>query len=668
MKKFFKWFFILLFLAVGGFAAYYFLYPTPERRALTVIPEDAVFVVESQEPILSYQKIARSTLWKHLIDHPYFAEMNQEILSLDSLINDNELMFELLGSRYLTLSVHKTKPDDFDFLYVIDLEKESKILDFKDALGGLLEDAGMKLESREYEGKEVLELTDLETKEVLFIGLLDNLMTASYTRDLVLNSIEAKEQDTSYFQQDTHFRELRDWIDEDEMFNIYVNSQYLDDFLAIYSSEDEKESMLGPLEGTLSWGGFEMSMEEKQFNLMGKLFLRDSAQSYLHAMLESGTGARYADQIMTARTAVYTSMQFDNFLDLYDDFVAQYAKDDPEWKENERQIERVEKFLKIDLRTDFFSWFGNEIALISAQPKIGREADNLLAIHTKDIEVARTAMERVTKQIRRRTPGKFKPVAYKDFTIYKFKVKGFFKLFLGKLFSQFDHPYFTYVEDFIVFSNNLEDLQHFLDDYQEGITLTNQELYNDFADEFNSSSNVFVYIDMARYHPVMFEHVDAETWNDARKNRDYLTAFRQIGLQMTGEGDRFDTRLLVNYSEMAPKDLSLYGDIGEEIDEESDSLMLPRDEDGNLIVEFPEGLNEEFHDRKKSKLKRRFYIFEGKYEGDYREYYRKGQLRLQGQYEDGRQVGVWYYYRRNGKLRKKLDYGDGTEDPVRLDD
>ena len=34
------------------------------------------------------------------------------------------------------------------------------------------------------------------------------------------------------------------------------------------------------------------------------------------------------------------------------------------------------------------------------------------------------------------------------------EMKGFFRLFFGKLFDKFEKPYYTYVDDYVVFSNN----------------------------------------------------------------------------------------------------------------------------------------------------------------------------------------------------------------------
>ena len=71
-------------------------------------------------------------------------------------------------------------------------------------------------------------------------------------------------------------------------------------------------------------------------------------------------------------------------------------------------------------------------------------------------------MELIEKKVKRRTPVKIKTVNYKDFEINYVEMKGFFRLFFGKLFDKFEKPYYTYVDDYVVFSNKAASLLSFV--------------------------------------------------------------------------------------------------------------------------------------------------------------------------------------------------------------
>ena len=71
---------------------------------------------------------------------------------------------------------------------------------------------------------------------------------------------------------------------------------------------------------------------------------------------------------------------------------------------------------------------------------LGREPELVLAIRAKSIKDARENMELIEKKVKRRTPVKIKTVNYKDFEINYVEMKGFFRLFFGKLLISSRNP------------------------------------------------------------------------------------------------------------------------------------------------------------------------------------------------------------------------------------
>ena len=46
--------------------------------------------------------------------------------------------------------------------------------------------------------------------------------------------------------------------------------------------------------------------------------------------------------------------------------------------------------------------------------------------------------------------------------------------------------------------------------------------------------------------------------------------------------------------------------------------------------------------------------------GEYKEYYKNGNLKLQGQYKTNKRIGLWKWYRENGDFNTEFDYKDGA--------
>jgi hypothetical protein len=646
--RYLKW--LLLILLIGGLAygAYLYFYPQVAIKATRVVPGDAVFIAESREPVSSFQAIQESKLWQHLTSHAYFAALDTQATAIDSLIQNNETLFDLLGNRNLTLSTHKIARNNFDFLFLIDVEKGARLAMFRQALKPVLAGSGYVIEETTYEGKPLIRMQDKESGKILYMTLIDNILGLSYTRSLVEDAITTAQ--APVLPKDPRFTQLRQEVDAYRMFNIYVVGRNLKNFLRVYS--DEPGSLLGPLDGTVAYSGFDLSLAGEVWRMNGRMLLQDDTASILHALVGRGHGERHAYEVATGRTGVYTSFQFEDFGQLYEDFSQQMAQNAEGWSETQAKIKKVEEYLGIDLKQDFFSWFGNEVALCMAQPKTGRgEEDRFLIIHTDPIAQARQSMAAIQKHIKRRTPVKFEPKAYKDYTIQKFKVKGFFKLFLGKMFKDFEKPYFAFIDNFLVLSTNMRKLQYFIDDYEADNTLANEPGYQAFHARFPEEGNVFTYVNMARMHPMLRSYVGPETWAGMRRNKRYLTSFRHLGLHLTGDEQGFDSQLRLHYDTARVENLRLYKTQATDTMDTLHQLDPPPDfQDGKVVTRWPDG-----------SPKIEGYFLDGQLQGDYRAYYPDGDLRVQGQYQDGVKTGIWYFYRRNGNKKKLGQYRNGRK-------
>jgi hypothetical protein len=118
-----KWIFILLTLGAVGYFSWRWFNPGDEApAALTLVPPNAIYLFETRTPIESWKTISGSAQWRHLQKNSYFGSLTSATNSLDSLIRDNDLLFNLIGSRSVVVSAHMVGVRDYDFLFVVDLK------------------------------------------------------------------------------------------------------------------------------------------------------------------------------------------------------------------------------------------------------------------------------------------------------------------------------------------------------------------------------------------------------------------------------------------------------------------------------------------------------------------------------------------------------------------
>jgi len=331
-----------------------------------------------------------------------------------------------------------------------------------------------------------------------------------------------------------------------------------------------------------------------------------------------------------------------------------------EYADYQRNVSKLEGFLKISLKENFINWMGQEVCFVQMQPQgLGRANEFAAVIQADDIEEAKRQMEFIGRQVRKRTPVKIREVEYKGYPIHYMAVKGFFKPILGKLFQKLDKPYFTFIDEYVIFSNHPQTIKSFIDDYEARQTLAQAEAYKTFAGKFESSSNVFIYVQTPVLHTNLKGFVSAETWQDAEKNKKYIVSFPEIGFQLTDNETLFDTRLIVRYQEpLTPPEPVLVAST-DTTQLAVDSLTMADDEEDIYIEDLnTEKYTENYPDGSK---KLEVSMKDGFRDGSYREYHPNGELKVKGRYRADQKHGIWKYYDESGKQMDRKKFENGKE-------
>ena len=275
------------------------------------------------------------------------------------------------------------------------------------------------------------------------------------------------------------------------------------------------------------------------------------------------------------------------------------------------------------------------------------------------MEDAKTNLDFVVEQIRKKTPVKFKAVNYKDFEINFLSIKGFFKMLLGGRFDEFDKPYFTQIDDYVIFSDNPNTLKGIIDKVVEGETLATSEVFRDFDQKFDAESTVFVYSNVPLLFDTMFALADGPTKQKMRKNKDFIICFPQVGLQLTPEDDLFESRLVLNYQDVeeVKKTVNTSKNITKTIPKTQSSATAEiTDSVFNLRPIYPTDLNADSFSKKYTNGNIRFEVDlkDGLKHGRYEEFYPDGTRKIRGRFRNDEQVGTWRYYNAEGdQVHKK---------------
>ncbi len=634
MKKFLKIFFLIIILAAVGFWVYVkFISDIKVKKSLTMVPQDAVMIIETSNLTEAWTEISNSKVWNYLTKNPYFNDLDGDISLLNNYLKDNTIADLALKNRKLLVSLHMISARDWDFLFVVDLKQISQL---KGGIKQILKNVdGYKVKEREYKGETITEMSDnTDPSYVIYLTISDNQLVVSFTGSLIEKSID--EKNDNFWENNNDFKKLSSKLYGEELFRMYFNYKKMNDFSMSFLTEESET--INMLSNSLLYLALNIDLRDELLSFNGYTSV-DSVGSYVKALANIKPGKFKAWEIMPKQTAMYFSMGFSDFFDFYYNLTKQYENGNAQDMEDIKQnVSKIERLLDISLHDDFFSWIGEEIALIKLRPgKRTREEDVVIAIPAKDIDNAKAGLDKIMKKIKRRTPLKFKPKEYKNFIIQSLEINGFFKLFLGKMFKGVEKPFFTYIENNVVFSNSLENLESVIDAYVVGNTLNKDAGFIDFKDEFSNKSNVLIFIKTPQIYQNLYYYSNAVDRKSIKENKEFILSFEKIGFQLVSEGsDMFKTLFLAKHNPNA----------------------ITADELEQMESKVTENMFREEVELKLFKLEVPASIID--LDTFYQEYYEGGEkIKYEGLLRNGGMTGTWKSYYESGNIKNSVNYDKG---------
>ena len=185
MKRKIIWSVLIVIIGFILYQTYIFTLADEDNiNPIYLVPKDAVFIIETERPIDTWDEVSASPIWQHFQTNDYFKEVTENLNNLDKIFQDQKEVIDFIGERDLLISVHVYKPKKYGLLYVADLQKFSKLRFLKSAIQKLAGD-NFKVTQRLHKEHEIIELYNVKTRETLYIAFIKNQLVASYTHVLV---------------------------------------------------------------------------------------------------------------------------------------------------------------------------------------------------------------------------------------------------------------------------------------------------------------------------------------------------------------------------------------------------------------------------------------------------------------------------------------------------
>lgn len=668
MKKVLKPTILLLVLSVIAYFVFK-IYLTPNERfkAINIIPDNSAIIIEVDDPLNTWKKINNSSVWKNFTTNKLFSDVNEIIVSADSLISNNNMLFKVFGSRYILLSLHERPNKGYEPIIVADLERYSKLASVKKYILSLDND-NLNITKRKFKDFDIYEIFYKKNHSTLYLSFHKNLAIISYDQHLLEESLNCILD--PILGRNDHFVQIHNRIFGEGLMRLYFNYAQVLKILNTQGTtiSDELKDFIG----SLHFSGFSMEAFDDQLNIDGFTNNTLDQVSYLNALSKAGNGGFEAQKIIPKSTRFLARLGFDSF----DKFMIQFEellKKEELYKEYLDNYNKLERKLNIDIQENFIDWIDDEITVFSIEPRHKNMQDEFfLTMKAKNRRSAIKNLDFIKLQIEKKTPAKFTTIEYKGHDINYLQIEGLIKLLFGKAFLKMDKPYYTVIEDFVVFSNHPQSLKDLISDYKEDETLKQWNTFQNFyTKNCDSKSNIFAFANVPFSVSSYTNKVSGELKDDLKRNTNLFQKFPFVALDMTSSDDLFKTKLVLFSND------SLYmnelvdikerkftnEELAQEDISDADSLIKSTDtvenenpfeiEDIAIIDLTTKKHFEYFSD---STIRIEVEVNNGIKTGKFIEYYQNGEVKLKGKFENDLKEGTWKFYNEEGDLIEKKKF------------
>lgn len=605
--------------------------------------------METDKPIANWKTFSDNEVWKAIKTHPSFLDLTVEADYLDTLLSNNPTLFKWFDNRSLIISAHATKQNDYDFLFVVGLSNKAKPGVVLPAIEQILKASGYQTKKASHNATSYITGTDASGEQIHFCQI-DNQLICSYSHKILISSINTVDGQSIVDSKD--FQTVYKKVNQKGLCRLYVPYGQADELMQCYFSDGISDiKAIGDL---LGFSALDFEAESGYWTLDGYTNIDSSKSSVLSAVLASGESENTVGSVLSNRAAWYLSLNYSSFSKFQSNMI-ELIKDEPEYVSYQKRQKQIETLLGISVDKDLLSWVGSEVTVGQLRKNLAYDAsDNaVFLIKANDIEVAEDRLSFVSKQVKKRTPALFKQIDYRSYQIQYLEIKGFFKMFFGEKFNKITKPYYTTINDYVVFSNSPYTLIGLIEDYENQRSLSTTEYYQNYASQSKESS-VSLFVSPSNLYPVLMPMLDATSRQSMKSSKSYFESFESLGLNLIASGDLFKTHvfLLKAQNEIIVEQVNedeftkLYKLYASERDINSAQFVLEWIEDGLYKRQFPGS----------DKLQIEAETSKGVLDGRYTEYHTNGEKKTTGKYNMGRKKGTWKSYDEAGELVEKRKY------------
>ncbi|WP_121810408.1 hypothetical protein [Mucilaginibacter kameinonensis] len=479
-------------------------------QVMHAIPDNAVAVFEFNNEKGFYEIFAGNQLLNAFVGH----EKLQELDTLRKILVAAPPLNQFFNGQNMFISLHPANNDDVNLLVTISASKN-----FSPALFNNLNSStknALQVSPMQIAGSQGFNIF-LKTidKHFYIIQRGDNIFSGSFSKDLIDHS--------AIYQQDkghNNFVPLPEQQNANSLANLYINYNQLnplfDQLFANKTTDIFKSFRLLP-----AYAALNLNYKSDALMFNGFTTKQNNATSYLNIFSAQQPVENHLKDIFPATTAYSTSFAVSDS--------KKFEADLSEWhekagvsKEKNELLNKVKSEAGLFIKPEFEKLLGNEFAIVTT-----RYFEKFAIISVKDGSKLFPLMMNISNMVTDKV-GQF-----------NYDKLPFF--LLGDAFSVFRKPYFMIIDNYLILSTSVSELESYSDTYFNRKFIGKTDQYTQFDNLLAERSNIAFFVNFKNMQPVLKRDLKKPFYDAFENNNPGWKDYYGAAFQLTASDKNFYT-------------------------------------------------------------------------------------------------------------------------------
>ncbi len=526
--------------------------PDPIKR----VPSNAALIVESDKFRSTWQKLTRTNLmWEALKRTERFRRIDSFVRLLDSVLTQDQKLAELIASNKGVMSLHMSGSGRYDWLFGVGLPPDKDTAQLMDRFREAVP-TGSAFSERSYDGTRLTELRLGKEGPELSFAFVESVLVLSFSPILVEDAIRHRHSGTPVTEEEAVV-ELRKSAGSEVDGHLYVQYEEVPDLMATYLNENAAET-LSDMPELAEWSGVDLKLKTNALMLNGYTYADDPEDHLwsLRGQTPQDIGVTSVAPASTAYLFFYGLSDPEAFFQKREE----HLKNINAFYPYEQRLNAINKACDCSVKRRIKSWLGNQVASGMTEPASEGPRNSFLLIRVRDLGKAKRAMRETfgVKDTGKGDPGtkeeRDKP-RYKGVELRQTNYGDLFNLLLGGAFPKMEDPWYAFIGDHLVLTEQKNALRSLIKDHQEEATLAKNIDHDSFMGSLSKRSNLFLYSNIGRSPHIIRDYLGEAYRGHVEEHLELYREFQAIGVQfLASEKNKFYNNVYLEHDPVYKKE------------------------------------------------------------------------------------------------------------------